>query len=103
MIINKFLYKLKVLYYDKIDASEGIDVNKTSSSKEFNICRYWYFLDEGFKFQPDASNGCHDLLFDKNKAIIFWYDRYDWRKQNIIKHKNLLSHIKMVKEIILKT
>ena len=24
----------KILYYDKIDVSEGIDVNKTSESKE---------------------------------------------------------------------
>ena len=22
----------------------------------------WYFLDKGFKFQPNISNGCHDLL-----------------------------------------
>ena len=34
----------KMLYYDKIDVSEGIDVNKTSASKECNICHYWYFL-----------------------------------------------------------
>ena len=25
---------IKMLYYDRIDASEGIDVNKTSPSKE---------------------------------------------------------------------
>ena len=27
-----------MLYYDKIDISEGIDVNKTSGSKESDIC-----------------------------------------------------------------
>ena len=37
-------------YYDRINASEGIDVNKTSKSKECNIFRCWYFLDKGFKF-----------------------------------------------------
>ena len=26
-----------MLYFDKIDVSEGIDVNKTSASKECNI------------------------------------------------------------------
>ena len=31
---NKFLYKIQMIYYDKIDVSEGIDVNKTSKSKE---------------------------------------------------------------------
>ena len=51
-----------MLYYNIIDVSEGIDVNKTSSSKECNICRYWYFLDEGFKFQHDICNGYHDVL-----------------------------------------
>ena len=29
-----------MLEYDRIDISEGIDVNKTSASKECNICRY---------------------------------------------------------------
>ena len=50
------------LYFDKIDISEGIYVNKTSKSKECDICHYWYFLDEGFKFQPNVCNECHDLL-----------------------------------------
>ena len=51
-----------MLYYDRIDVSEGIDVNKTSASKECDICHYWYFLDYSFKFQPNVCNKCHDLL-----------------------------------------
>ena len=51
-----------MLHYDGIDASEGIDVNKTSVSKDYNICHYCYFLEKGFDFQPRACNGCHDLL-----------------------------------------
>ena len=39
-----------MLYYDRIDISEEIAVNKKRSSKTRNICCYWYFLDEGFKF-----------------------------------------------------
>ena len=31
--------------YEKIDASEGIDVNKTSASKECELCRYCFFKD----------------------------------------------------------
>ena len=27
-----------MLYYDRIDISEGIDVNKTNASKEWDIC-----------------------------------------------------------------
>ena len=51
-----------MLYYDRIDVSEGIDVNKTSASKECDICHYWYFLNYSFKFQPNICNRCHDLL-----------------------------------------
>ena len=29
-----------MLYVDRIDVSEGIDVNKTSASKECDICHY---------------------------------------------------------------
>ena len=51
-----------MLYYDRIEVSEGFDVNMTSKSKESNICRYWYFLNKRIKFQSNACNGCHDLL-----------------------------------------
>ena len=51
---------LHMLYFDRIDVSEGNDVNKTSASKECNICDYWYFLNHNFKFQPNIWNGCHD-------------------------------------------
>ena len=50
-----------MLYYDKIDDPEGTDINKASQSKQCDICYYWYFLDTGFKFQPNVCNGCHDL------------------------------------------
>ena len=47
--------------YVRIDISKGIDVNKTSASKECIICHYWCFLDKKFKFQTDLCNGCHDV------------------------------------------
>ena len=50
MTINKFLYKTSMLYY------EGIDSNKANESKKCNICHYWYFLDQGVKFQRDVCN-----------------------------------------------
>ena len=40
-----------MLYYDRIDVSEGIDINKLSASKECDICHYWYFFRKRFKFQ----------------------------------------------------
>ena len=32
-----------MLQYQKIDVSEGIDVNETSGSKECGLCHYWFF------------------------------------------------------------
>ena len=51
-----------MLRYQKIDVSEGIDVNKTSASKECELCHYWFFKDVGFKFEEHLCNKCHDLL-----------------------------------------
>ena len=45
-----------MLQYEKIDASEGIDTNKTSALKECMLCHYWYFKDVGFKFEPYVCN-----------------------------------------------
>ena len=58
---DTFLYKIEMLYCDRIDISEGIDVNNTSESKEWNICYYWYFSNKGFKFQTNVCNGHHDI------------------------------------------
>ena len=51
-----------MLQYQKIDVSEGIDVNKTSASKECELCHYRFFKDIGFKFEEHAFNKCHGLL-----------------------------------------
>ena len=51
-----------MLYYNTIDVSEGTDVNKTSESKECDICHYWYFLNKGFKLQSYVCNGCYTML-----------------------------------------
>ena len=53
---------IKMLYFDRIDISEGIDVSKTSASKDCDVCHYSYFLNKGFKFQPYVCNRCHDFL-----------------------------------------
>ena len=51
-----------MLFFDRIDVSERIDVNKTSKSKECDICPHYYVLNKGFKFQRYVCNRCHDLL-----------------------------------------
>ena len=39
----------KMIQFERIDISEGIDFNKTSKSLECIICHYWNFKDVGFK------------------------------------------------------
>ena len=51
-----------MLYFHRIDVSGDIGVNKTSASKECDICYNCYILNYSFKFQPNVSNRCHDLL-----------------------------------------
>ena len=51
-----------MLEYNRIDISEGIDVNEANLSKECDIFHYWYFKDTGFKYEPYLCNGCHDLM-----------------------------------------
>ena len=51
-----------MLRYQKIDVSEGININKASASKEYELCHYWFFKDTGFKFEGHVCNKCDDLL-----------------------------------------
>ena len=93
-----------MLEYDRIDISEGIDINKTNTSKECHICHYWYFKDIGFKYEPYLCNGCHGLMQKvmnfNNVAIVyvkgsaywihFWYMSKDDAK-NIMNNFNLID------------
>ena len=103
---------LYIIYFNRIDVSKGIDVNKISVSKECDICHYWYFLNYSFKFQPNVCNRCHDLfmmsmnfsdvanLNIKGSDYCCIISLFDQKKRNILKHKNLLSHIRMSKEVL---
>ena len=57
-----------MLEYGRVDISEGININKTSASKECDICHYWYFLNKNFSYEPYLCNGYHDLM---QKAMNF--------------------------------
>ena len=57
-----------MIEYERIDISEGIDVNNTNLSKECDICHYWYFKDIDLKYELYLCNGCHNLM---QKAMSF--------------------------------
>ena len=52
--------------YDRIDFSEGIDINETNKSKEGMLCHYWYFLDKNFSYGPFPCNGCYNIMQKSN-------------------------------------
>ena len=64
----------KMLECDRIDISEGIDVDKTHKSKECMLCRYWYFLNKNFSYGPFLCDGCFNVMQKsnnfKNVAIV---------------------------------
>ena len=53
-----------MLEYDRIDVSEGIDVNKTSSSRECSLCHSYYFLN--VNYQKYLCDGRHDMSMKAN-------------------------------------
>ena len=82
VFLDECLYELSTLEYDRIDISEGIEINKTNASKECDICHYWYFSDKNFNYEPYLCNGCHDLMqktMNFNDAAIFSIKGNDYR------------------------
>ena len=94
-----------MLYYDKTDFCEEIDVNKTSASKECDVCHYWYFLNYSFKFQPNVCNRYHDLLMmsvNRSDIAILNIKGFDYRRiiSLISKNKsiNILQNADLTEE-----
>ena len=56
-----------MLAYERIDISDGIDVNKSDESKECTLCHYWYFLDKNFSYGPYLCDGCYNMTQKCNK------------------------------------
>ena len=51
-----------MLEYDRIDISEGIDINKCEeTSRECCLCKLYYFLDKNFKYGLCLCDGCYDM------------------------------------------
>ena len=64
-----------MLKYDRIDISEGIDINKCEeTSRECSLCKFYDFLDKNFKYGPYLCDGCYDMSMKavsiQNLAVI---------------------------------
>ena len=51
-----------MLKYEKIDISDGIDVDMSDKSKECMLCHYWYFSDKSFSYGPYLCDGCYNMM-----------------------------------------
>ena len=56
-----------MLVYEKIDISDGIDVDMSNNPKECMLCHYWYFLDKRFSYGPYLCDGCYNVMQKSNK------------------------------------
>ena len=88
-----------MLEYHRIDISEGIDVNKTSNSRECSFCHYYYFLDINFNYQKYLCDGCHDMSMKANSmqnlAIVYSdsnADRINFTFMDLIEATYLLNN-----------
>ena len=71
-----------MIQYERIDVSEGIDLTKTSASKECRIFHYWYLKDIGYKYEQYVCNGCHDIsmmVYDLYDLMILNMEGVDYR------------------------
>ena len=63
-----------MLEYDRIDLSEGIDVNKCEdTSKKCSLCQYYYFVFKNFNYQRYLCDGCHDVCKSTKYATFNYY------------------------------
>ena len=52
-----------MLEYDRINISEGININKCEkTSRKYSLCKFYYFLDKNFKYGPYLCDGCCDMF-----------------------------------------
>ena len=52
-----------MLEYDRIDISEGNDINKCEeTSRECSLCKFYYFLDNNFKYGPYLRDSWYDMF-----------------------------------------
>ena len=103
-----------MIEYERIDISEGIDINKTNKSKECMLCHYWYFLHKNFSYGPYLCDGWYnimqksidskniDIVYVKGNAyrIHFWYMGKHKRKRkrkaiSIMTNSNLIDKKKV--------
>ena len=81
-----------MLKYDKINITEGIDVDKTNKSGKCMFCHYWYYLNKNYSYSPFTCDRCYNIVQRstdfKNIAIVHVKSKaYRIYFKDISKHK----------------
>ena len=81
-----------MLEYDRIDLSEGIDVNKCEdTSKKCSLCQYYYFVFINFNYQRYLCDGCYDMSVKAlcmQHLIIIYHNRHAYHVDFMFTSKN---------------
>ena len=71
-----------MLEYDRIEISEGIDINKCEeTSARCSLCNFYYSLDKNFSYGLFLCNGCYMSLktVSMQNLTIFNHNRNHYR------------------------
>ena len=83
--------RTKMLEYDRIDLSEGIDINKCEdTSKKCNLCQY-YFVFKSFNYQRYLCNECYDMsvkALSMQHLTIMYHNGHAYRVNFMFMSKN---------------
>ena len=74
--------------YDRIDISEGIDLNKANKSKDCMLCHYFYFLNIEF------------VYFKRNAYRIYFWHMSKHKRKGKSKRKtiSLMTNSNLIKK-----
>ena len=80
-----------MLKHNKIDVTDGIDLDKTNKSRKCMFCHYWYYL-KNFSYGPFTCDGCYNIVEKsidfKNIAMVYVKNNaYRIYFKDISKHK----------------
>ena len=71
-----------MLKYDKINITEGIDLDNTDKSRECMFCHYWYYLNKNFSYGLFTCDSCYNIVqrsTDFKDIAIIYVDNNEYR------------------------
>ena len=81
-----------MLEYNRIDLSEGIDVNRfEDTSRKCSLCQYYYFVNKNFNYQRYLCDGCHDMsvkALSMQHLTIIYHGGHTYRVSYVFMSRN---------------